>query len=164
MLGFLAAIHQAFPCHKVSDRSWNRCNMQWEGKRPSLFASKLPNCLIVAAASWLHPTKVSTAKGMKWIPASWQVLLWHLRFCCSLTAKEYPWVTAASSAVSVCTGEITGTSKAAGLPRLQHGRNMSARQEGDPGISDGISFLGASRAVASKLRKGGHFCQKVDND
>ena len=77
---------------------------------------------------------------MKWTLASRQSLSWRLHFCCSLTAKGYSWVNAASSSISVCSGEITTMLKAAGLPRLQHGRYISMEWERVQEISDGIPF------------------------
>ena len=147
--GMCIAHIQAFPLHSRTASSWNRWTIVSEVGNPSLWPCRQLMYLMFSTASWLHPPRVSTARGIKVSPIAWQA------FWCEAhslpptkptTLKAWPWVTDASWIVSFCSGEITVTSRAAGLPCFQQGRYRSAGQELTPGINDHTSFLGAKTA------------------
>ena len=62
------------------------------------------------------------------------------------TLRAWPWVADASWMANFCTGEMTVTSRVAGLPFFQQGRYRLAGQELTSGISNGTSFQGAKAA------------------
>ena len=98
---------------------------------------------MVSSAS---PPRVSATTGMKSTPAELQAE----RCCVSLrrtpTCRAWPGVEAAPCKVSCCRGEITWTSNAAGQPRLQVGRSMSAGLEWESWTRLGASLVGAKAA------------------
>ena len=105
---------------------------------------------MVSSAS---PPRVSATTGMKSTPAERQAE----RCCVSLrrtpTCRAWPGVEAAPCKVSCCRGEITWTSNAAGQPRLQVGRSMSAGLEWESGPDWELLLLGP-RPQTGQLRTG----------
>ena len=98
---------------------------------------------MVSSAS---PPKVSATTGMKSTPAERQAERCDVSLRWTPTCRAWPGVEAAPCKVSCCRGEITWTSNAAGQPRLQVGRSMSAGLEWESGTRLGASLVGAKAA------------------
>lgn len=84
----------------------------WEGSRAAIEDR-------VATASSLHPPRVSTARGMNEIPSELQASSWRDRFRVSAMIKATVLVLLTSER---CRGDVTVTSRAAGVPRDHTGR------------------------------------------
>ena len=93
---------------------------------------------------------VSTAKEIKSILATLQNAQFLVNVRMVATSRAWSGVMEASWMVRACSGEITVTFRAAGLPLLQGGRKISARRDGVQLMKLWASFLGPSAAdVAS---------------
>ena len=109
---------------------------------------------MVSSAS---PPRVSATTGMKSTPAEWQAERCDVSLRRTPTCRAWPGVEAAPCKVSCCRGEITWTSNAAGQPRLQVGRSMSAGLEWESGTRLGASLVGAKatdRAAENRIAYG----------
>ena len=106
----------------------------------------LLNIYIVAIASGHQPPSVSTTMGRKSTPAARQDGRLDVSFLRTPTLRAWPREEAASNRVSCCSGDITLTPSAAGRPRHQFGRRMSAGRVLKPGTKLGDSFVGARAA------------------
>ena len=100
----------------------------------------------MAMESSANPPRVSTTTGMKSTPAERQAERWNASLRWIPTCRAWPGVEAALCKVSCWRGEITCTSSAAGRPRLQVGRSMSAGLEWESGTTLGASLVGAKAA------------------
>ena len=105
-----------------------------------------PMALIVKIESSERPPRVSATRGMHSAPAARQAERLEASLRRVPTCKAWPGVKAASARVSCWRGEITCTSRAAGLPWHQFGSDMSAGLERELGTNPGVSFEGASAA------------------
>ena len=97
-------------------------------------------------ASGHQPPRVSTSIGRKSTPDARHAGRFVVSFLQIPTLRAWPGKEAASTRVSCCIGEITPTSSAAGKPRIQFGRSMSAGRVYETGTKLGTSFVGAKAA------------------
>ena len=100
----------------------------------------------MAMESSANPPRVSATTGMTSTPAERQAERWDASLRWTPTCRAWPGVEAALCKVSCWRGEITCTSSAAGRPRLQVGRSMSAGLEWESGTTLGASLVGAKAA------------------
>ena len=112
----------AFPFQSAMASRWKRCRVVSGGGIPKRCPWRRPILFIAEMASWLHPPRVSTTRGMNAIPAARQVLAWAAIFLSSPTCRACPGVMEAPTRVCCCMVEMTCTSKAAGRPLFQVGR------------------------------------------
>ena len=143
----------AFPLHRQIAHLWNRWRVVSDGGTPSRWPNLRPILDRVTTARSLQPPRVSVTRGTKETPTAWQEALCEAIFLSSPIDKAWPWVDAAPCRVSCCIVEITETSRAAGRPRSQLGRKISAGRDWEPGMRDGNSFLGAKAAVSAAEKK-----------
>ena len=85
-------------------------------------------------------------QGKKFDPMEPQDERWEVSLCLSPNWRAWPGVDSASCRVLCWSGEMTCTSIAAGCPRLQLLRNISASQEEEFGTRPKVSFEGARAA------------------
>ena len=120
----------AFPRHRATATLWNKCLVQVEVSwGVTLWAMAFPIEWMMALESFANPPRVSATTGMKSTPAERQAEKWDASLRWTPTCRAWPGVEAVLCTVSCWRGEITCTSSAAGRPRLQVGRSMSAGLE-----------------------------------
>ena len=112
----------------------------------TLWAMAFPKEWMMALESSANPPRVSATTGMKSTPAERQAERWDASLHWTPTCRAWPGVEAALCKASCWRGEITCTSSAAGRPRLQVGRSMSAGLEWESGNTLGASLVGAKAA------------------
>ena len=95
-------------------------------RRGSFCLTAWPIVQIVKFVSSATPPKVSITKGMKSIPTKQQPKSWEDSFHSTPTWMAWSRLEATSPRVCCCRGKMTCTWTAAGTPRLQLGRKISA--------------------------------------
>ena len=96
--------------------------------------------VMVEIVSSARPPSVSATKGTKSVPEERQAERLEASLRWTPTCRAWP------ATVRTCSGLITCTSRAAGRPRLQLGRKMSAGRACEPGTRPGASLEGARAA------------------
>ena len=154
----------AFPRQRETEQRWKRWRIESAGETPKRWPRRRPildNEVVVAS---LMPPRASKARGMKETPTARQAGAWADIFRCSATARAWPAEEAAPWRVRGWRGEMTVTSIAAGWPRSQLGRRMSAGRLCDPGMREGTSFRGAKAAERAAWKIESHIYRVVPKD
>ena len=111
-----------------------------------------PMAEIVCEVRELNLPRDSKSNGMKDMPAEAQGAWCRSLFRDSPTCSAYPGVAAAPWMVRRWSEQMTEMSKAAGRPRFQLGRKMSAGQDWQLGIRWGDFLRGARAAVWAAVK------------
>ena len=119
---------------------------------PMRWAKWRPMAEIVCEVRELSPPRDSKSKEMKEMLAEAQGAWWRSLFRDSSTCNAYPGVVAAPWMVRCWSEQITEMSKAAGRPRSQLGKKMSAGRDWQLGIRWGDSLHGARAAVWAAVK------------
>ena len=145
------------------EHRWSRCRTESEVFTPKRCPRRRPRLARVSTVKALIPPRVSITIGTNVTPAAAQAASCADVFLASPTRRAWPWVEAAPLTVARCIVEITVTSKAAGWPRFQQGRKMSAGRLWELGMRDGTSLRGASAAdwAAEKTASRSALCLRI---
>ena len=124
--GRLLLNRAALPRIRQMDNLWKSLLVVVPSSSPVWVAKALPNFLSSAMALGCQAPRLSTASGRKAMPCRWHASHDLSSFLWWATERAWPGVTAASFTRESCSGLITVTSIAAGLPLAQPGIRTSA--------------------------------------